>query len=237
MAVEAKVLADINGTSGIQTQPYATSVLATLRKGLTKLETAGYAAGSIVLHPTDWEGVELALSSTNAIEHLSLPYDPASRRLFGVRLWVAATPAAVLEQAARLAGACWAEASALATERHTAAEAVWAQEKKDLALEISELVADLDKVGAEKDAAVTELTARVTALETQAAAMKAQLEQARTAEQQASNTAAGAAARLAAAEARAETLQKAHDALLQRIVPETPDKNDRAKRTGGDPQL
>ena len=84
VAVEAKVLADINGTSGIQTQPYATSVLATLRKGLTKLETAGYAAGAIVLHPTDWEGVELALSSTNAIEHLSLPYDPASRRLFGV---------------------------------------------------------------------------------------------------------------------------------------------------------
>ena len=38
-------------------------------------------------HPTPeyaWEGVELALSSTNAIEHLSLPYDPASRRLFGV---------------------------------------------------------------------------------------------------------------------------------------------------------
>jgi hypothetical protein len=37
-------------------------------------------------HPTPeyaWEGVELALSSTNAIEHL-LPYDPASRRLFGV---------------------------------------------------------------------------------------------------------------------------------------------------------
>jgi hypothetical protein len=63
--------------------------------------------------------------------------------------------------------------------------------------------------------------------------MRAQLEQARTAEQQASNTAADAATRLAAAEARAETLQKAHDALLQRIVPETPDKDDRAKRTSG----
>jgi len=38
-------------------------------------------------HPTPeyaWEGVERALSSMNAIEHLSLPYDPASRRLFGV---------------------------------------------------------------------------------------------------------------------------------------------------------
>ena len=84
LAVEAKVLADVNGTSGIQTQAYATSVLATLRKSLTKLEVSGYTPGSLVRHPTDWEGVELALSSTNAIEHLALPYDPASRRLFGV---------------------------------------------------------------------------------------------------------------------------------------------------------
>ena len=31
LAVEAKVLTDINGTSGIQTQAFATSVLATVR--------------------------------------------------------------------------------------------------------------------------------------------------------------------------------------------------------------
>ena len=37
-----------------------------------------------VLHPTYWETTELALSSQTAIEHLSLPYDPATRRLFGV---------------------------------------------------------------------------------------------------------------------------------------------------------
>lgn len=84
LAVEAKVMADINATSGIQTQAYSTSVLQTLRKSLTKLELSGLVAGSIVLHPSDWEGVELALSSTNAVEHLSLPYDPATRRLFGV---------------------------------------------------------------------------------------------------------------------------------------------------------
>jgi len=59
-------------------------VLATLRKGITRLEVAGYTAAAYVLHPTDWEGVELALTSTTAIEHLSLPYDPATRRLFGV---------------------------------------------------------------------------------------------------------------------------------------------------------
>jgi hypothetical protein len=43
LAVEAKLLADINGTSGIQTQAYATSVLTVLRKSITKLEAAGYA--------------------------------------------------------------------------------------------------------------------------------------------------------------------------------------------------
>ena len=83
-AVEAKVLSDVNGTSGIQAQAYATSVLTTLRKGITKLETGGYTPSAFVLTPADWEGVELALSSQTAIEHLSLPYDPATRRLFGV---------------------------------------------------------------------------------------------------------------------------------------------------------
>ena len=84
VAVEASVLAQVNGTSGIQAQAYATSVLATIRKGVTRLETAGYTASAFVLHPSDWEGVELGLASQAAIEHLSLPYDPATRRLFGV---------------------------------------------------------------------------------------------------------------------------------------------------------
>ena len=38
LAVEAKALTDINATSGIQTQPYATCVLTTLRNGLTTLD-------------------------------------------------------------------------------------------------------------------------------------------------------------------------------------------------------
>ena len=48
-------------------------------------------------HPTPeyaWEGVKLALSSTNAVEHLSLPYDPASRRLFGVPIVATVSEAA-----------------------------------------------------------------------------------------------------------------------------------------------
>ena len=78
VAVEAKVLADVNGTSGIQSQTYATSVLTMLRKGITKLEVAGYSPAAFALHPTDFEDVELALSAQNAIEHLGLPYNPAS---------------------------------------------------------------------------------------------------------------------------------------------------------------
>jgi chromosome segregation ATPase len=134
---------------------------------------------------------------------------------------VAVTPAALLEQAARLAGACWAEASALADGRHAAAEAAWAQEKKDLNLEVAELGTDLDRVSAEKDSAVTELTARIAAMETDVAAAGEQLEQARAAAQEAAREVSAAGTRLAAAEARAVTLQKAHDALLQRIMPET----------------
>ena len=41
-----------------------------------------------------WEGVERALSSSNAVEHLSLPYDPASRRLFGVPIVATVSEAA-----------------------------------------------------------------------------------------------------------------------------------------------
>ena len=73
------MLADINGTSGMQMQVYATSVLATVRNGITKLEVSGYPPASIVLHPSDFEGVELALASTNAIERMRLPFDAASR--------------------------------------------------------------------------------------------------------------------------------------------------------------
>jgi hypothetical protein len=131
---------------------------------------------------------------------------------------VAATPAAILELAARLAGACWAEATAAANERHAAAEAVWAQEKKDLNEEVAELVTDLDKATTEKESAVAELTARIPELEHLSAAAAEQLEQARSA---GAETAA-AWARAAAVEARAGALQEAHDALLQRITPQTP---------------
>ncbi len=52
---------------------------------------------AIKSHPTPeyaWEGVELALWSTNAVEHMALPYDAASRRLFGVPIVVSNAQAA-----------------------------------------------------------------------------------------------------------------------------------------------
>lgn len=141
---------------------------------------------------------------------------------------VAAAPPALLEQAARLAGACWAEASALAAERHAAVEAAWGQERKDKDLEIAELVDDLDKASAEKDAAAAghaeeleRLQAQRDALERQLAVIGKQLEDSRESERAASKEATDAARRLATAEVRATTLEQVHNALLQRVSPET----------------
>ena len=122
VAVEAKVIADVNGTSGIQTQAWSTSIAQTLRKGLTKLEVAGYTAGAIVLHPSDFETVELALSSTNAIERQGLPYEAAQRRLYGVPIAVTvaatagvghvlAVDAVVLDTDTQGVGVQWSETS------------------------------------------------------------------------------------------------------------------------------
>ena len=63
-------------------------MLQTIRKTLTKLEVSGYVPGSILVYPNDFEGIELALSTVNAVEHLSLPFDAAARRLWGCPLVV-----------------------------------------------------------------------------------------------------------------------------------------------------
>lgn len=83
-AVEALALSTIAGASGIQVNAYATSPLVTLRKSLTKIEVSGYDPAAFVLHPNDWEAVELAVASANAVEHMGIPFDPVARRLYGV---------------------------------------------------------------------------------------------------------------------------------------------------------
>jgi HK97 family phage major capsid protein len=94
VAIENKVLADVNAVSGLVLQPYATNTLTVLRKSLTTLETAGYEAGFFLVNPADWEAVELSLASTNAIEHMALPYDSTRRALFGVPVVVSPAEAA-----------------------------------------------------------------------------------------------------------------------------------------------
>ncbi len=94
LAVESKVLADINATSGLQLQEFDTNALTTLRKSITKLETFGYRPAAAVMHPNDWEAIELALSTTTAVEYRGLPYDPVARRLYGVPIVVANVQAA-----------------------------------------------------------------------------------------------------------------------------------------------
>jgi HK97 family phage major capsid protein len=121
-AVEAKVIADVNDTSGIQSQSYETSAVITLRKALTRIETVGLTAGAIVLHPADFELVELGVASANAIERQGLPYDPAARRLFGVPIattvsatvgtgHVIAADAVVLDTDSQGVGVQWSETS------------------------------------------------------------------------------------------------------------------------------
>jgi len=160
------------------------------------------------------------------------------RQTAGSRL--AATPTVLLEASARLAGTAWAEASALADERHSAVEAAWAQERRDLDGEIAELVADLDRLTEEKNAAVSSLSAQVKDLQAQLAAAASQLEEARTAERDAVSEASAATAKLAATTAREDATRAAYDALLARITPPGPDTNhttdndDVADQTPGD---
>lgn len=92
--IESLVLADINATSGIQLQAFSTNILETLRKTLTKLQAVGLTPAGIVLHPNDWESVELQLSTTSAVEYGGLPYDAANRRLWGVPVATAMSQAA-----------------------------------------------------------------------------------------------------------------------------------------------
>jgi HK97 family phage major capsid protein len=71
-AVESRVIADVAATSGIQVRSFSTSVLETLRKSVTLVEVnGGVSAAAIVLHPLDFEAIELALLTTPAVEHMS----------------------------------------------------------------------------------------------------------------------------------------------------------------------
>jgi chromosome segregation ATPase len=150
---------------------------------------------------------------------------------------IAATPQPIAEQATRLAGALWAEASRLAADKHAAVEAAWAQEKQNKDVELAELVADLDRLNAEKDRALAEvaagkdrtiadLTARLENATARTRAAGEETARAHEAAEAARTETAGLKADLAAAQARAATLQQTHDALLERIHPRQQNPDD-----------
>ena len=79
-AVEAKIVDDISKVSSIQVVEFETSPLVSIRRGLTHLPVADWHTAAVVVHPTDWEAIELALVSTKASV---MPFEPAPRLLFG----------------------------------------------------------------------------------------------------------------------------------------------------------
>lgn len=78
---------------------------------------------------------------------------------------IAAAPAGLVEQAARLAGGLWAEASRLAAETHAALEREWAQARAHQERELGELVADLDAANAAHEAELGRLAEEASRLE------------------------------------------------------------------------
>ncbi len=78
--VEAKIVDDISKVSSIQVVEFETSPLVSIRKGLTHLPVADWHTAAVVVHPTDWEAIELALVST---KDSVMPFAPAPRLLFG----------------------------------------------------------------------------------------------------------------------------------------------------------
>lgn len=92
-ALEAQVFTgsgtgtNLNGlltNSGIQVQAFATDLLTTTRRAITKLEAGGHEAGVFVLAPADWEKLELARTQTAGQLELGGPVDRAARKLWSV---------------------------------------------------------------------------------------------------------------------------------------------------------
>lgn len=146
---------------------------------------------------------------------------------------IAATPPAVIEQATRLAGTLWAEASRLAEATHEALQAQWIQQSKEKDDELAELVADLDTLTTEKDQQIHTLQTDLAASTTRATAADQAAADARAAGEQSRSELARLQAVLAAAEATAAATTRAHDALLARITAtDTTNPDDTGTGTG-----
>ena len=83
VAIENAALATINATSGIMRAELQHKRACHVAKVADRARISRLRSRIHADKPGDWEAVELALASTNAIEHLSLPYGASARRLFG----------------------------------------------------------------------------------------------------------------------------------------------------------
>lgn len=98
----APALRGILATSGIQTQAFATDILTSIRKGITKIESQGLSADILIISATDWEAVELLAATSGATDVRGVPIDATARKLWGVQAVVSnalpAKTAVLLEQ-------------------------------------------------------------------------------------------------------------------------------------------
>lgn len=130
---------------------------------------------------------------------------------------VIATPGAITDQAAKLAGTIWNQAVQLAAEEHQTARAAWDAEKTELTKEIEDLVAAADQAEADHRRKAEAAATALTAAEERATAAE---ESAHTAERQATETAAENGRlreELAAAQATITSTQAAMDAIVARL--------------------
>ena len=74
----------ILNTSGINAQSFDTDMLTTTRSAVTTLEMLDHEAGAFVLHPQDWQQIELARDASGRLEFTVGPVDRTEKRLWGV---------------------------------------------------------------------------------------------------------------------------------------------------------
>jgi len=79
-----ETMTGIRFQSGVQTQAFATDIITTIRKAITKLRVSELVPDGIVLNPADWEKVELAaMAQFAAKDNVGTPIDAMTRTLFG----------------------------------------------------------------------------------------------------------------------------------------------------------
>jgi HK97 family phage major capsid protein len=82
-------LTGITNVSGVANQAFDTDATTTVRRGITKLEVQGHQPGGIILHPLDWEAIELSRRADGTPDlGSSIPVDRAAQRLWSLRIAV-----------------------------------------------------------------------------------------------------------------------------------------------------